>query len=63
MKKVVVLGGLSALGGTVFAAVPTAVTDAITAAQTDLLAVMSALTVAGAAIWVGRLIYRRFTVK
>ena len=46
-----------------FAALPEAVTTAITTTQTDVLALLAALTVAGAAIWVGRIIYRYFTVK
>lgn len=46
-----------------FAALPTSVTDAITTTQTDLLALLAALTVAGAAIWVGRMIYNYFRVK
>jgi len=61
------LGGVSALvAGAVSSAhaeLPTAVTGAITSAQTDMLALFSALTVAGAAIWVARLIYKRFSVK
>lgn len=39
------------------------VTAAITTAQTDLLALYAALTAAGVLIWVGRLIYRKFTVR
>jgi hypothetical protein len=49
--------------GSAHAALPTEVTAAITAAQTDLLALFAALTVAGAAIWVGRLIYRKFSIR
>ncbi|MDO8447542.1 MAG: major capsid protein [Rhodoferax sp.] len=45
------------------AALDAAVTTAITAAQTDLLALFAALTTAGAAIWVARLIYKRFSVR
>lgn len=45
------------------AALDTAVTTAITTAQTDILALLTALTGAGVAIWVGRLIYRKFTVR
>jgi hypothetical protein len=45
------------------AALDAAITTAITAAQTDLLALLTALTVAGAAIWVGRVIYAHFRVK
>lgn len=45
------------------AALDAAVTTAITTAQTDLLALFSALTAAGVAIWVGRMIYNKFRVK
>lgn len=45
------------------AALDTAVTTAISSAQTDLLSLMTALTTAGAAIWVGRLIYNKFKVR
>jgi hypothetical protein len=45
------------------AALDAAVTTAVTTAQTDLLALYGALTAAGVAIWVGRLIYRKFTVR
>lgn len=60
MKKV--LFGVSAMGlvGAANAALDTAVTTAITTAQTDLLSLFSALTAAGVAIWVGKLIYNKF---
>jgi hypothetical protein len=45
------------------AALPEAVTTAITGAQTDLLALLGALTTAGVAIWVGRVIYNKFKVR
>jgi hypothetical protein len=45
------------------AALDVAVTTAITSAQTDILALLTALTTAGAAIWVARLIYRKFSVR
>lgn len=45
------------------AELPTAVTTAITGAQTDLLALFAALTAAGVAIWVGRIIYNKFRVR
>lgn len=45
------------------AALDEAVTTAITTAKTDLLALLAALTTAGVAIWVGRLIYNKFRVK
>lgn len=46
--------------GSAMAALPEAVTTAVTTAQTDLLALFGALTTAGVAIWVGKLIYNRF---
>jgi hypothetical protein len=49
--------------GSAHAALATEVTTAITSAQTDLLALMGALTTAGVAIWVGRLIYNKFRVR
>ena len=49
--------------GSANAALDAAVTTAITSAQGDLLALYGALTAAGVAIWIGRLIYRKFTVK
>ena len=62
-----VLGSLVALGALTaqqaHAALDSAVTTAITAAQTDLLALLAALTTAGVAIWVARLIYNKFRVK
>lgn len=63
MKKVLL--GVAAVStiGMANAALDSAVTAAITSAQTDLLALFSALTAAGVAIWVGRLIYRKFAVK
>ena len=45
------------------AALAVAVTSAITTAQTDLLALLSALTAAGVVVWVARLIYARFRVR
>ena len=61
MKKVIVSSGLLAgFVGSANAALDAAVTAAITTAQTDLLALFSALTAAGVAIWVGKLIYNRF---
>lgn len=52
-----------ATSGAAHAALPTEVTTAITTAQTDLLSLMSALTLAGVAIWIGRLIYNKFKVR
>lgn len=63
MKKVLVGSGLLAAGASSFAALPVAVTTAIGDAQTDLIALFAALTAAGVAIWVGKLIYARFSVK
>lgn len=45
------------------AALDVAVTTGITEAQTNLLAVYSALTTAGIAIWVGKVIYNKFRVR
>jgi len=63
IKKVLVPVGALSVVGMANAALDTAVTAAITAAQTDLLALFAALTTAGAAIWVARLIYKRFSVR
>jgi len=52
-----------ALSSSVQAAVPESVTAAITTAQTDLLSLLAALTAAGVAIWVGRVIYNKFKVR
>lgn len=66
-QKFVRLAAISAAAaasiGSANAALDTAVTAAITTAQTDLLALYAALTTAGVAIWIGRLIYRKFSVK
>lgn len=66
-KTLVKLGGvgsaLALVGSGANAALATAVTDAITTTQTDVLALLAALTVAGAAIWVGRMIYSYFKVR
>jgi hypothetical protein len=56
-----VAGGMTAMQA--HAALDAAVTTAITAAQTDLLALLGALTAAGLAIWVASLIYRKFKPK
>jgi hypothetical protein len=67
MNKFVKLGAVgSALvlaGEAANAALASAVTEAITTTQTDVLALLAALTVAGAAIWVGRMIYSYFKVR
>lgn len=49
--------------GSAHAALPTAVTDAITTGQTDMTALYTALIGAGAAIWVLRLIARKFSFR
>jgi hypothetical protein len=54
---------LSMLAVPAHAALDAAISTGIASAQTDLLALFSALTLAGVAIWVGRIIYRKFTVK
>jgi hypothetical protein len=69
MKKALALklAALSAAASLVtlpaHAALDAAVTTAITTAQTDLLALFSALTAAGVVIWVGKMIYSKFRVK
>lgn len=45
------------------AALAEGVTDGITAAQTDLVALYTALTAAGVVIFVARIVYRKFTVR
>lgn len=45
------------------AALDAAVTTAIDTAETDVLALLTALTAAGVAIWVGRIIYNKFRVR
>lgn len=67
-KKIALrLAAIAAAGvsvtGTANAALALAVTDAITAGQTDLIALMTALTTAGAAVWVARIIYRHFKLR
>lgn len=62
-RLAVISAAAAASIGSANAALDTAVTAAITTAQTDLLALYAALTTAGVAIWIGRLIYRKFTVK
>jgi hypothetical protein len=63
-KGILVGSGLVAgVMGSAHAALDASVTTAITNAQTDMLALFAALTTAGAAIWVARLIYKRFSVR
>lgn len=61
--RALVGGAALAAAGSSMAALDTAITTAISTTQTDVLALLAALTTAGAAIWVGRIIYRYFTVK
>jgi len=63
MKKTTAAMALASAFGAAHAALPEGVTTAITGAQTDLLALFGALTAAGVAIWVGRVIYNKFKVK
>jgi hypothetical protein len=63
MKKLAFVAPLLAVAGASHAALDSAVTTAITTAQTDLIALFAALTTAGVAIWIGRVIYRKFAVK
>ncbi len=66
MKKLLAfapVAAVAALGQSAHAALPTEVTTAITNAQADLIALFGALTAAGVAIWLARVIYRKFSVK
>lgn len=54
---------VAATGGVAHAALDVAVTTGITTAQTDLLALLAALTTAGIAVFVGRVIYRYFKLR
>lgn len=63
MKKLAFFAPVLVAMGSAHAALPEGVTTAITTAQTDLLALFSALTAAGVAIWVGRVIYNKFKVR
>lgn len=64
MARVAGVAAASALAASqAQAALSTDITTAITTTQTDVLALLGALTVAGAAIWVGRMIYNYFRVK
>jgi hypothetical protein len=58
---VLVAGGLTVSQAQ--AALSTAISDAITAAGTDLGLFYSAMTVVGAGLFVARLLYRKFTVR
>lgn len=49
--------------GSAHAALPTAVSDAVTAAETDLSALYVLLIGAGATLWVLRIISRKFGVR
>ena len=62
-KLAIVLLAVMAMTVPAQAALAVAVTSAITTAQTDLLALLSALTAAGVVVWVARLIYARFRVR
>lgn len=64
MKKLALLAPVALLvSQAANAALSTEVTTAITTAQGDLIALFGALTTAGVAIWVARLIYRKFAVR
>lgn len=54
---------MAMLGTSAHAALDAAVTTAITSGQGDLIALMTALTTAGCAVWVARLIYRHFRLR
>ena len=62
-KKLALLASMAAAAGASHAALSTDVTTAITTAQGDMVALYGALTTAGVAIWIVRLIARRFSVK
>jgi hypothetical protein len=58
------LAGAAALAATsAHAALDTAVTTAITTAQTDMSTLYSTLTGAGVALWVLRIIYKKFVIR
>ncbi len=63
LRLLAIPSAVAASMGTAMAALPTEVTTAITNAQTDMTALYSALTTAGAALFVAGLIYRRFKLK
>ena len=54
---------LSAFPALSFAALDAAVETGITAAKTDLLALLAALTTAGIAVFVGKVVYRYFKLR
>lgn len=58
--KVGVVGAVTTAAVSAHAALDVAVTGAITTAQTDLTTLYASLTGAGAALFVSRIIYRRF---
>lgn len=61
------LAAVAALGGaavqSAHAELPAAITTAITGAQTDMTTLYTSLIGVGAAIWVLRVIYRKFAVR
>jgi hypothetical protein len=63
LNKAALLAFLASLGMSANAALDAAVTTAVTSAQTDLIALYGALTTAGVAIWVVRIISRKFGIK
>lgn len=68
MQKLKLLAATAATGAMMaphmaHAALDEAVTTGITAAKTDLLAVYAALTAAGVAVFVARVIYRLFFLR
>jgi len=52
-----------AAAGSAHAELATVVTGGITTSQTDLVALFGALTAAGIAVWVARVVYNHFRVK
>lgn len=58
-----VSGGLLMVSVAAHAALPADVTTAITTAETDIVALITALTSAGVVVWVASVIYGRFRVR
>lgn len=62
-RAIAVLMALGLTFSQAHAALDASITTAITGAQTDLTSLYTALTTAGAALFVLRLIYRKFTIR
>ncbi len=62
-KLALVLAPVAVLASQAHAALPEAVTTGITTASGDLVALFGALTTAGIAVFVARVIYNKFKVR